>query len=121
MGERTRRWMWYGAIAAAWLWALRVTMLPATVRGARVTGVDGSGPYYVELAWRYGLGARPQSVIVDLETGEAAGSFTTDGEALEGEIPVGVPPRGAYRLTLSATYRLLGFAHTVITRANGRI
>lgn len=119
MSERTRRWLWYVAIAAAWIWALRVSMLPARVRAPRVTGVDGSGPYQVELAWRYGVGARPHSVIVDLRAGEAAGSFTTDGEAIEGEIPVGVAPRGAYSLTVSATYRVFGFARTLVTRAEG--
>lgn len=121
MSERTRRWLWYGAAAAAWLWALRVAVLPAPVRGPRITGVDGAGPYYAELAWEYGVGARPQSVIVDLEAGEAAGSFTTDGEADEAEIPLGVAPRGPYRISISATYRIAGFARTVVTRAEGRI
>lgn len=111
--ERLRRWLWYGALAAAGVWVTRAAILPAPVRAPRLTGVSGFGPYYASLAWGYGAGARPASVIFDLEAGGARGSVTTDGESLEAEIPLGIMPRGPYRLTVSATYRVLGFARTV--------
>lgn len=114
-----RRWLWYGAVAVAGLWVARVAVLPAPVRAPRLSRVGGFGPFYAELSWGYGLGARPLSVIFDFEAGGAAGSCTTDGEAVEAEIPLGLHPRGPYLLTVSATYRVLGFARTLITRVQG--
>lgn len=119
LGERVRKVLWYGAWAVALLWAARTTVLPARLRGPRLTGVLGAGPFYAQLGWDYGPGARPQSVIFDFEAGAARGSCTTDGEAVEAEIPIGVRPHGSYSLTVSATYRVLGFARTVVTRGAG--
>jgi len=119
VGERTRKALWYGAWAVALAWAARTSVLPARIRGPRLTGVLGAGPYFAQLSWDYGPGARPQSVIFDFEAGGARGSCTTDGEAVEAEIPLGVRPHGAYRLTVSATYRVLCFARTIVTRAEG--
>jgi hypothetical protein len=101
------------------VWLVRSAVLPAALRAPRLAEVSGFGPFYAGLSWGYGPGARPVSVIFDLEAGGASGSVTTDGEALEAEIPLGVFPRGPYSLTASATYRLLGFAHTVVTRTSG--
>jgi len=114
-----RRATWYGAWAAALLWLARVSLVPARPRGARLTGVSGVGPYYAGLRWSYGPGARPVSVIFDLEAGPAVGSATTDGEATEAEIPLGAAPSGRYHLTISATYRIAGFAHTIVIREEG--
>lgn len=119
ISERVRRWLWYASWAAAGLWVARVAVLPAPLRSLRLSGVSGDGPYYAELSWDYGLGARPVSVIFDLEAGGAAGSCTADGEATEAEIAVGVWPGGPHRLTASATYRVLGVARTLVTRADG--
>jgi hypothetical protein len=114
-----RRQLWYAALFGGALWLARVSLLPAPLRGARVTGVSGAGPFYALLSWTYGVGARPINVIFDLEAGPAAGSITVDGDALEAEIPLGAAPAGPYRITISATYRILGFARTVVTRAEG--
>lgn len=116
-----RRRLWYAAGLGAAIWAARVALVPAPVRGAHVSSVSGAGPFYALLSWGYGVGARPVSIIFDLEAGEAAGSITTDGEALEAEIPLGSAPGGPYALTVSATYRILGFARTVVTRSAGAL
>lgn len=114
-----RRRLWYAALFGGALWLVRVSLLPAPIRSARVTGVSGAGPFYAVLSWTYGVGARPVNVIFDLQAGPAAGSITVDGDALEAEIPLGAAPAGPYRITISATYRILGFARTVVTRAEG--
>lgn len=114
-----RRRLWYAAWLGGALWLARVSLLPAPVRGARVISVSGLGPYYALIGWNYGTGARPVSMIFDLEAGKAAGSITTDGEAFEAEIPLGAAPSGPYTLTVSATYRIFGFARTVVTRSEG--
>lgn len=110
-----RRRLWYAAWIGGALWAARLTLVPAPVRGARLVSVSGAGPYYALLSWDYGVGARPVSVIFDLAAGPAHGSVTTDGEALEAEIPLGAEPSGPTTLTITATYRILGFAHTAVT------
>lgn len=116
-----RRRLWYAAWLGGALWVARVALFPAPVRGARVVSVSGAGPYYVLISWSYGVGARPASIIFDLELDGDAGSVTTDGEALEAEIPLSRAPSGAYRLTVSATYRILGVARTVVTRSEARV
>lgn len=116
-----RRRLWYAAWLGGVLWLARVSLLPAPLRGARLTSVSGLGPYYALISWSYGVGARPASVIFDFEAGEAAGSITTDGEALEAEIPLGLAPAGSYTITVSATYRIFGFARTRVTRVDGAV
>ena len=114
-----RRRLWLAAWLGGALWLARVALVPAPLRGARLTGLSGTGPYYALIGWSYGIGARPVSVIFDLEAGAAAGSLTTDGDALEAEIPLGAAPSGPYTLTISATYRILGAARTKVTRVEG--
>ncbi len=116
-----RRWVWAGAYAAVGVWLVRSAVLPAAIRDARLSAVRGDGPYYAHLRWRYGLGARPVSIIFDLATHDTAGSVTTDGEEDEAAIPLGSAPNGTYHLTVSATYRLLGVARTVVTRTHGAV
>lgn len=114
-----RRRLWYAAWLGGVLWLARVSLLPAPVRGTRLTSVSGVGPYYALISWNYGTGARPVSIIFDFEAGGAAGSITTDGEALEAEIPLATAPAGPYTITVSATYRIFGFARTTVQRAAG--
>jgi hypothetical protein len=116
-----RRRIWLAAWLGGALWLARVTLLPAPLRGARLASVSGVGPFYALVSWNYGIGARPQSVIFDLESGPARGSLTTDGEALEAEIPLGAAPADSYTLTISATYRILGVARTQVTRVEGSL
>jgi hypothetical protein len=116
-----RRRLWYAAWLGGALWVARVTLFPAPVRAPRLLGVSGAGPFYALVGWGYGIGARPVSVIFDLELDGDAGSITTDGEALEAEIPLGRAASGVYTLTVSATYRILGVARTVVSRSEGRV
>lgn len=121
MGEEIirRRRLWYAAWLGGVLWVARVSLLPAPVRGVRLTSVSGAGPFYALISWGYGTGARPASIIFDFEAGAAAGSITTDGEALEAEIPLAQAPAGPHSITVSATYRIAGFARTKVTRVEG--
>ncbi len=116
-----RRRLWLAAWLGGTLWLVRVALVPAPLRGARLISLSGMGPYYALISWSYGIGARPVSVIFDLEAGAAAGSLTTDGDALEAEIPLGAAPSGPYSLTVSATYRILGAARTRVTRVTGEV
>ncbi|MFQ3662301.1 MAG: hypothetical protein SNJ69_07890 [Chloroflexaceae bacterium] len=110
------KWLWRAALLAGGLWLARTTLLPGRVRKARLTAVSGPGPFYAMIGWSYGPGARPISIIFDLELGDSSGSVTTDGEALEAEVPLSGPPGTPWRITASATYRLLGVAWTDVQR-----
>lgn len=108
--------LWRLALLAGGLWLAGAALLPGRVRQARLTAISGPGPFYATIAWSYGPGARPVSIIFDVELGDGYGSATTDGEALEAEIPLSAVPNGPCRITASATYRLLGFAYTQLRR-----
>lgn len=108
--------LWRIALLAGGLWLAGAALLPGRVRHARLTAISGPGPFYATIAWSYGPGARPISVIFDVELGDSCGSVTTDGEALEAEIPLSTAPNGPCHITASATYRLLGFPCTHVRR-----
>jgi hypothetical protein len=114
-----RRRIWYAVWIGGALWLARLSLAPAPIRGLQLTRLSGAGPYYALLSWSYGIGARPTSIIFDFAAGEVSGSATTDGEAIEAEIPLGAAPTGQYRLIVSATYRTLGFAYTRVTQVQG--
>lgn len=125
MSDTQRAGLQRGLLLAAWaglgIWIGRSALIPARVRDARLSGLSGTGPVYADLAWTFGAGARPVSVIFDIELpGGASGSVTTDGEALEAEVPlIGKPATGRYTLTASATYRILGLPRTLVYRFEG--
>ncbi|MGQ9928541.1 MAG: hypothetical protein ACUVS4_16950 [Chloroflexaceae bacterium] len=112
----SKKWLWRVTLLAGGLWLAVAALLPARVRQARLMAISGPGPFSAIIAWSYGLGARPISVIFDLELGDSYGSATTDGEALEAKIPLSAAPNGPWRITASATYRLLGAAYTQVRR-----
>jgi hypothetical protein len=98
----------------------RGALTPAALRKGRVSGVSGAGPAYVGFSWGYGAGARPQSIIFDLELADGGtGSITTDGEATEAEVPFSSAQAGPYRLSAAATYRIVGVVHTRVYRFAG--
>ncbi len=92
------------------------------MRRPRISGLSGSRPVYAGLSWGYSAGARPQSIIFDLDIGPgASGSVTTDGEATEAEVPLGDKAAGPYHVSATATYRILGVVWTREYRFAGEI
>lgn len=116
-----RRSLWLGIGAGLGLWIGRSAILPAAIRYAHLSAISGHSPAYAALGWTYGSGVRPISVIFDIElTGGAQGSVTADGEALEAEVPlIGAAEPGPYHITISATYRILGFVYNTAYRFEG--
>lgn len=116
-----RRSLWLGIGAGLGLWLGRSAILPAAIHHAHISTISGHQPVYAMVGWTYGPGARPISVIFDIElAGGAYGSVTADGEALEAEVPViGAGDPGLYRITASATYRILGIVRTIVYRFEG--
>lgn len=114
------RGFWFGLGIAAGLWLTVNALFPARVRLGRVSSISGVRPVCAEIGWSYGRGARPVSVIFDLQgTQDLLGSVTVDGEALEAEIPLTQLPAGPYRLSATATYRILSRAQTVVYTFDG--
>ena len=113
-------WIAFWCVLGAAVW--RGALLPARLRNARVHGLRGAGPFYASFSWGYGAGARPQSIIFDLElSGGATGSVTTDGEATETEVPFHGAGLGPCQITATATYRILGVARTRVYRFAGEV
>jgi hypothetical protein len=116
------RGFWFGLGVAAGLWVTVNALFPARVRLGRVSNLSGTRPVCAEIGWSYGRGARPVSVIFDLQAAQdALGSVTVDGEALEAEIPLPQLPTGPYQLTATATYRLLSRPQTVVYAFTGTL
>lgn len=113
-------WLAFWGVLGAVIW--RGALTPARVRSLRVSGFSGAGPRHAGFRWGYGAGARPQSVIFDLELANGeAGSVTTDGEATEAEAPLRAISAGPYRVSAEATYRILGVVRRKVYRFAGEI
>jgi hypothetical protein len=96
-----------GAVAR-WVW-------PARLRLARVTAITPGAPPTASVALTYSFGAMPARVIVDVDNNAGCGgSATVAGDQLFLEVPLIGAPSPDYRVTTTATYRLLGRPLTVI-------
>ena len=97
-----------GWVAARWL-------RPAQITSAKVTAITPGAPPTASVALAFSAGALPLRMIVDVaDTAGGGGSATVDGDQLFLDIPlIGTPARD-YRVTTTATYRVLGRPHTVV-------
>jgi hypothetical protein len=95
-------------VAARWIWPARLAL-------ARVTAITPGTPPRASVALTYSTGAMPARVIVDIvDDAGGGGSATVEGDQLFLEVPlIGLPSRD-YRVTVTATYRLLGRLFTVV-------
>lgn len=116
---RRRFWITFWGTLAVAVW--RGALLRANVRNLRLHQLSDNTPIYLRLSWGYSAGARPQSIIFDLDLGGASASVTTDGEATEAELPIGTNPGGPYRVGISATYRIMGVVRTTNTSFSGTL
>ncbi|NJN15755.1 MAG: hypothetical protein HC822_05450 [Oscillochloris sp.] len=127
MQEQTRERLRWGLWTAGWVgalvWMSRTSLAPAVLRGGRLEEVSATQPAYARISWDYGIGARPISIIFDVTLdNQATGSVTTDGEAMEAEIPlIGFATAGTYTIDASATYRVFGLARTRAYRFSGTV
>ncbi len=118
-GMQLLRRLGYGVWLGLLLQLLSRALIPARVRHLRVRHSKALGFSGVSLGWDYSWGARPLSLIFDLEAGAATGSVTSDGSRTAALIPLVRPLQGPYQVTISATYRLLGYAYTRTHRVRG--
>ena len=109
----------YGVWLGLLIQLLSRGLIPARIRHLRVRHPRDPEISGVTLSWDYSWGARPLSLIFDLTAGATTGSVTSDGSSEEALITLGRPLQGPYQLTISATYRLLGFAYTRTHRLTG--
>jgi len=110
-------WIAFWSVLCVVVW--RGALLSASIRNLRLSGQSGAGPTYAELNWGYGPGARPQSIIFDLELAGTTSSVTTDGEETEAQVPLGAAATGSYRVSASATYRILGLVRYQVFHFEG--
>ncbi len=116
---RTKRYLFWGS-ALALLGGVGALLRPATLRGAKVTALTPGTPPTASVALSYGAGVLPVSVIVDVydQNGDG-GSATIAGDQLFVEVPIIGSFGGEYRLTTTATYRLLGLPWTRVREFAG--
>jgi hypothetical protein len=97
-----------GGLATRWL-------RPARLTSANVTAITPGAPPTASVALAYSAGALPVRMIVDVaDTAGGGGSATVDGDQLFLDVPlIGTPSRD-YRVTTTATYRVLGHPFTIV-------
>ncbi|NTW00282.1 MAG: hypothetical protein HGA19_03135 [Oscillochloris sp.] len=113
-------WLAFWSVLSVVIW--RGVLVPARLQHLRVNRVSNTEPASAGFSWGYSAGARPQSIIFDLTLGASTtGSITTDGEATEAEVPLGSAATGAYHVTATATYRILGIVYSQAYRFMGTL
>lgn len=106
--------LWCGGFALL-AGALARWMRPARLTSARVTAIMQGVPPTANVALTYGAGATPARVIVDVvDAAGEGGSATVEGDRIFLDVPLSGAPSGSYRVTTTATYRVLGRLHTVV-------
>lgn len=115
---RTKRYLvWGGALAM--LGAAAIAR-PARLVSARLSALTPGAPPTANITLVYGSGALPVSVIVDVyDRNGGGGSATIPGAQLFVEIPISGNLAGDYRLTVTATYRLMGRPWTRVREFEG--
>ena len=88
---------------------------PAPLTSARVTAITPSSQPMANVVLTYELGAMPEWVIVDVaDQAGHGGSATVDGDQMFLEVPLIGALAGSYRITTTASYRVLGRPLTVV-------
>ena len=118
---RAKHYLFLGG-ALALLGGAVARLRPARVLAAKVTALTPGTPPTASVALIYGGGAPPVSLIVDLyDQDGSGGSATIPGDQLFLEVPIIGTFGGAYRLTTTATYRLLGLPWTSVREYTGSL
>jgi hypothetical protein len=118
---RTKHYFFLGGILAL-LGGAVARLRPALVRSAKVTALTLDTPPTASVALRYSSGSVPISLIVDVyDQGGNGGSATIPGDRLFLEVPIIGALGGGYRLTTTATYRLLGRPWTSVREFTGQV
>jgi hypothetical protein len=110
-----KRPLLWGAGLALLAGAIARWARPARLTMASVTAVTPGAPPTASVVLNYTIGAMPARVIVDVAgDGGDGGSATVDGAQQLLEVPLtGIPSRN-YRVTVTASYRVLGRLFTTV-------
>ena len=109
-----RRFLFWGFLLAL-LGRVLMLVRPARLREAKVMAITPGDPPTASVGLRYGRGAAPVCVIVDVR-GRAGGggSVTIPGEQIFVDVPIAGILGDDYSLTATATYQIAGvFWHSV--------
>ena len=110
-----KRYFFWGSALALLASGLVRWLRPAFLLGAKVTAVTPGDPPIASIALTYGAGLAPASVIVDLRNRDGSGgSATVEGRQMFLEVPLAGATDADYRITTTATYRVLGRPRTVL-------
>jgi hypothetical protein len=108
-----RHILWGGTLALVAIAAR--ALRPAPLLAATITAITPGQPPTASVALRYGVGALPARVIVDVaDRSGNGGSATIDGQQMLLEIPIVGAIREGCRVTTTTTYRILGRLYTVV-------
>ena len=106
--------LWTGGLALLAGIAVR-WVRPAQLRMARVTAITPGAPPTASVVLTYGIGAMPERVIVDVaDDVGGGGSATVEGAQVFLDVRLIGAPSRKYRITITATYRVLGRLFSVV-------
>jgi hypothetical protein len=110
-----RLFVWGGALAL--LGVIVRQAIPARLLDARVTSMSPGHPPIANVVLRYGAGADPSYVIVDVVgPNGSCSSATVEGRRLFLEVPLVAALSAGCQVDTTATYRVLGWPYTVVRR-----
>ena len=120
MVKRARKPYVFWASVLALLGGAFVLLRPARLVAAKVTAMTPGTPSTASVVLSYGRGLAPAHVIVDVYGDDGSGgSATIAGEQTFVDVPIARSLGGAYRVTTTAAYRILGVLWTSVREFGG--
>ncbi len=103
-------WLGSAALLGAAVWRGR----PAPLLRVHMVACMPGSPPTARLTLKYGMGVRPQSVILDVEGPRGSGSATIGGSQEFVDVPIIGELDNQPRITATAAYRVLGWLREVV-------
>lgn len=117
-----KKWLIWFVLGVVGIASLLRLSKRGRIIGAKLTAISRGAPPYASITWQWTKGRRPAHVTIDVSSGNGvSGNIRVGSNALFADVPLSGELEGAYAVTSTAAYRLLGIPSAVIHTEIGHL